>query len=168
MAIAGQTLAAPPLYRDLFGAALPDLPGSAHPFNRRRREASFARFESLGLPGPKAEAWKYTPLAPLAGLPFQLPAPVALSAADVAPFLIADEAATRLVFVNGRFDRTLSDTLSAASGASARRASPVSRARACPVPRPRPGSTRPWQRLPGCRSGCPQRSPSAPPRSPRS
>ena len=118
MAMAGQTIAPPPLYRDLFGAALPGLPGAAHPFNRRQREASFARFENLGLPGPKAEAWKYTPLAALAGLPFQLPAPVALGAAEIAPFLIGDAGATRLVFVNGRFDPSLSDTLSVASGAT--------------------------------------------------
>jgi Fe-S cluster assembly protein SufD len=118
MAIAGQTIAPPPLYRDLFGAALPDLPGAAHPFNRRQREASFARFESLGLPGPKAEAWKYTPLAALAGLPFRLPAAVALGAAEIAPFLITDAAATRLVFVNGRFAPSLSDSLSDADGVS--------------------------------------------------
>jgi Fe-S cluster assembly protein SufD len=108
-----QRIAPPPHYRALFGAALRDLPGAATLPGRRLREQSFARFEALGFPGPKAEAWKYTQLAPLAKLDFRLPTPVDVSRADIAPFLIEDPAATRLVFVNGRFASDLSDTLSA-------------------------------------------------------
>jgi Fe-S cluster assembly protein SufD len=118
MAMADQTIPAPAHYRDLFGGALADLPGAARLPCRRLREASFARFEALGFPGPKAEAWKYTPLAAIARLEFQLPAPVTLRRADIAPHLIDDTGARHLVFVNGRFSSDLSDSLSAAKGAT--------------------------------------------------
>lgn len=113
MTTAQQRIAPPAHYRALFGAALGDLPGAATLPCRRRREESFARFEALGFPGPKAEAWKYTQIAPLANLDFRLPERVEVGRADIAPFLIDDPAATRLVFVNGRFVPDLSDTLSA-------------------------------------------------------
>jgi Fe-S cluster assembly protein SufD len=110
-----QRIEAPAHYRALFGEALGDLPGAATLPCRRLREESFARFEALGLPGPKAEAWKYTQLAPLAKLAFRLPTRIEVARADIAPFLIDDPAAT-LVFVNGRFASDLSDTLSAKNG----------------------------------------------------
>jgi Fe-S cluster assembly protein SufD len=115
MATAQQRIAPPPHYRALFGEALADLPGAATLPCRRLREESFARFEALGFPGPKAEAWKYTQLAPLAKLEFRLPARVEVQRAEIAPFLIDDAAAT-LVFVNGRFASDLSDILSAKNG----------------------------------------------------
>jgi Fe-S cluster assembly protein SufD len=112
-----QRIAPPPHYRALFGAALHELPGAATLPCRRRREESFARFEAQGFPGPKAEAWKYTQLAPLAKLEFRLPEPVEIDRADIAPFLV-DDAATTLVFVNGVMAAGLSDGLSAESGAT--------------------------------------------------
>jgi Fe-S cluster assembly protein SufD len=115
MAMAQQRIEAPAHYRALFGEALANLPGAATLPCRRLREESFARFEALGFPGPKAEAWKYTQLAPLAKLEFRLPARVELHRADIAPFLIGDAAAT-LVFVNGRLASGLSDMLSARNG----------------------------------------------------
>ena len=115
MATAQQRIAPPAHYGALFGEALADLPGAATLPCRRLREESFARFEALGFPGPKAEAWKYTPLGPLAKLEFRLPTRVDIDAADVAPFLL-DDAAARLVFVNGRLAPDLSDTLSAKNG----------------------------------------------------
>lgn len=118
MALADRRIAPSEHYRDLFAGALADLPGAANLPCRRLREASFARFETLGFPGPKAEAWKYTPLAPLARLEFRLPAPATLGRADIAPYLIDDTAAVRLVFVNGRFSADLSDSLSAVEGAT--------------------------------------------------
>jgi Fe-S cluster assembly protein SufD len=115
MAIVQQRIEAPGHYRALFGEALAELPGAATLPCRRLREESFARFENLGFPGPKAEAWKYTQLAPLAKLEFRLPTRVDVDAADIAPFLLDDAAAT-LVFVNGRLASDLSDTLSANNG----------------------------------------------------
>src|SRR5919106_3217780 len=115
MAMAQQRIEAPAHYRALFGEALADLPGAATLPCRRLREESFARFEALGFPGPKAEAWKYTPLASLAKLEFRLPTVVDVDAAEIARFLL-DDAAASLVFVNGRLASGLSDTLSAENG----------------------------------------------------
>jgi Fe-S cluster assembly protein SufD len=115
MATTQQRIAPPAHYRALFGAALGDLPGAATLPCRRLREESFARFEAVGFPGPKAEAWKYTQVAPLAKLEFRLPERVEIGRADLAPFLIDDAAAT-LVFVNGRFAPHLSGALSAEKG----------------------------------------------------
>ncbi|TWI00294.1 Fe-S cluster assembly protein SufD [Luteimonas cucumeris] len=59
-----------------------------------------------GLPGPRSEAWKYTPLRALERRTF---APSTdMPAFDAAA--IAGIAAPRLVFVNGRFDAAHSDT----------------------------------------------------------
>jgi Fe-S cluster assembly protein SufD len=96
-------------YAALFAQALPTLPGGRHPEVRRHREASFERFRTFGFPGPKTEEWKYTPLAPLLRLDYALPEPVALTRADLAPYLIGDRHARHAVFVNGRFVPELSD-----------------------------------------------------------
>ena len=98
-------------YPALFGAALLQLPGSCHASIRRLREASFERFMALGLPGPKSEAWKYTPVARLARAEFVLAPPTGLARADVKRYLVAG--ATHLVFVNGHFSADLSDAESA-------------------------------------------------------
>jgi Fe-S cluster assembly protein SufD len=103
-------------YPALFQAALPELPGARHPSVRRLRRASFERFMALGLPGPKAEAWKYTPLGRLARTEFALAPALRLAWEDVEPFLV--EGATHLVFVNGRFMPQLSDAEVADDGAT--------------------------------------------------
>ena len=61
-----------------------------------------------GLPGPRSEAWKYTPLRAFERRAFAPSQPVAVD-----PGLIADIPAPRVVFVNGHFDVDLSqlDTL---------------------------------------------------------
>jgi Fe-S cluster assembly protein SufD len=59
-----------------------------------------------GLPGPRSEAWKYTPLRALDRRTFE-PAANA-EAASVDHKLLADIPAPRIVFVNGRVDRALS------------------------------------------------------------
>lgn len=61
-----------------------------------------------GLPGPRSEAWKYTPLRALERRAFAPSQPVAVD-----PGLIADIPSPRIVFVNGHFDGDLSqlDTL---------------------------------------------------------
>ena len=69
-------------YPALFGAALPQLPGARHAAIRRRREAGFERFMALGLPGPKSEAWKYTPLGRLARTAFVLSPAIRVARAD--------------------------------------------------------------------------------------
>jgi len=78
--------------------------------SQRRREA-IARFGELGLPTPRDEDWKYTPLAPITATTFD----VALesdghepSEEAIAPFCVGAPSWSRLVFVNGRFSAKLS------------------------------------------------------------
>ena len=94
-------------YPALFGAALPRLPGARHAAIRRRRTDGFERFMALGLPGPKSEAWKYTPLGRLARTSFVLSPEIRVARADIEPYLV--DGAMHLVFVNGRFSADLSD-----------------------------------------------------------
>ncbi|WP_407352381.1 Fe-S cluster assembly protein SufD [Luteimonas sp. R10] len=70
----------------------------------RRRAALDAALRD-GLPGPRSEAWKYTPLRALERRTFA----VADAVPDVDPALLAGIPSPRLVFVNGRHAETLSD-----------------------------------------------------------
>lgn len=67
-----------------------------------RREALDALLRD-GLPGPRTEAWKYTPLRALERRSFANAATATIDAA-----LLAAIPAPRIVFVNGGFDATLS------------------------------------------------------------
>ncbi|WP_298579203.1 Fe-S cluster assembly protein SufD [uncultured Luteimonas sp.] len=58
-----------------------------------------------GLPGPRTESWKYTPLRALERREF---APAQLQQAAIDPALLDAIPAPRLVFVNGRHDAALS------------------------------------------------------------
>jgi Fe-S cluster assembly protein SufD len=51
-----------------------ELANSGSPAVHRLRKAAAARFSELGLPGPRDEEWRFTPVAPLARIPFE-PAP---------------------------------------------------------------------------------------------
>src|SRR5690606_2687066 len=68
-----------------------------------------------GLPGPRSEAWKYTPLRALERRAF---APVEAGVAAFDPALIADIPAPRLVFVNGVHDAAHSDVDALPDGVS--------------------------------------------------
>jgi Fe-S cluster assembly protein SufD len=73
------------------------------------RSGAIARFERLGFPTMKQEAWRFTSVAPIAEGAFELaqaPARV-LTLDDIRPFLLL-EAGYRLVFVDGFFQRSLS------------------------------------------------------------
>ncbi|GAB3728491.1 Fe-S cluster assembly protein SufD [Luteimonas pelagia] len=59
-----------------------------------------------GLPGPRSEAWKYTPLRALERRTF---APARTTAPAIDGAVLADVRAPRLVFVNGVRDATLED-----------------------------------------------------------
>lgn len=63
----------------------------------------------LGLPTRKQENWKYTPLDTLLGQQFVLPQPAVLDRAAIDNLALAIDA-VRLVFVDGRFVSSLSDT----------------------------------------------------------
>ena len=76
-----------------------------------RREAAIQRFQELGVPTRKQEAWKYTDIASILDRPYTLPlGPEAadVSASDLDPYLIDDLDAHVLALVNGRPDLSLS------------------------------------------------------------
>jgi Fe-S cluster assembly protein SufD len=103
-------------YGALLQASLEGLPGAAHAPVRQWREAAFERFRTLGFPGPKVEAWKYTSVRPVVREDYSLATPVRLRRADLAPYLLREPSALRLVFVNGHLAAELSDDLSAMPG----------------------------------------------------
>ena len=73
------------------------------------RDSGIARFRELGFPNMKQEAWRFTSIAPIAEGSFELAHPAARipHLEEIRPFLV-DDAAHRLVFVNGFFQRALS------------------------------------------------------------
>lgn len=69
------------------------------------RRSALTAFENHGVPTPKHEEWKYTPLREIAGINWKLaePGPAVFS---FEPTRFCDS--VRVVIVNGRFDRNLS------------------------------------------------------------
>jgi Fe-S cluster assembly protein SufD len=80
------------------------------------REAAFARFTKLGLPTTQDEEWKYTSLAPLGQVRFELAGKAAVDGVDRWSL---GEGAARLVFVDGRYRPELSSRVSGHGGAFA-------------------------------------------------
>jgi Fe-S cluster assembly protein SufD len=77
---------------------------------RERRTAAMARFVDRGFPGPRDEAWRHTPTAPLSRGGFET-APAGVRVGEEALAGLAVEGSgIRLVFVNGRLSRELSRT----------------------------------------------------------
>src|SRR6266576_5234128 len=76
---------------------------------KEMRSGAIARFECLGFPNMKQEAWRFTSVAPLAEGSFELAKPPARvpTLDEIRPFLLF-EAGYRLVFVDGFFQRSLS------------------------------------------------------------
>jgi Fe-S cluster assembly protein SufD len=76
-----------------------------------RREA-MDRFRALGFPTTRNEDWHFTSVTPIAERVFKVPharsGPASLSPADITALVIGDPAWHRLVFVNGRFEASLS------------------------------------------------------------
>jgi len=116
--MAQQIILPPASYERVFATAMDELPGGRNPDVKRLREQGFTRFRALGFPGPKAEAWKYTSVAPLAKREFALAPRRSVRRADIDPYLIGDAKASHLVFVNGYFAPDLSDIVSANGGAA--------------------------------------------------
>ena len=73
-------LAAPAGYREAYSAVAQ----TGHASVDAARAAAYARFEQLGFPGPREEAWKYTSLRRLAARSFAPPAIDATATADPA------------------------------------------------------------------------------------
>jgi Fe-S cluster assembly protein SufD len=91
------------LYAESFAAFEEARPARQPPWLQKLRRDAFSRFQELGFPTSKVEAWKYTNVAPIARTVFRLVteecAPALPAAAGSGP---------RFVFVNGRFRRELS------------------------------------------------------------
>ncbi|MFN8176942.1 MAG: Fe-S cluster assembly protein SufD [bacterium] len=85
------------------------------------RQHGFRRFERLGFPSLKDEEWRFTDVSPIAAGSFALGSSpeVPLAARDVAPWLFEGLDGPRLVFVNGRFEPSLSDLRALGRGAVA-------------------------------------------------
>jgi Fe-S cluster assembly protein SufD len=77
---------------------------------RSLRLAAITRFEALGFPTTKNEDWHYTNVRPIAEREFELLAPPTrdVTAARIAPFTFGAADWHTLVFVNGRYDESLS------------------------------------------------------------
>jgi Fe-S cluster assembly protein SufD len=91
---------------------------AAPPWLHALRATAIDRFAERGFPGPRDEEWRFTPLAPLLQVRFQLAVSrdsgPAASALEEFGFDAGD--AHRLVFVNGRFSPDLSKTGTLAKG----------------------------------------------------
>lgn len=76
------------------------------------REQAQSGFSEKGFPDRRHEAWRYTSLAPLLGIPFVESGVVhAVQFSDIEDHLIPKLDAWRLVLVNGRFATSLSDII---------------------------------------------------------
>jgi Fe-S cluster assembly protein SufD len=72
------------------------------------RSRAFERFSDLGFPSTRNEDWKYTNVAPLSRLDFQLP-PDSEVPGTFDSFIYPEAANSRVVFHNGRLREELSD-----------------------------------------------------------
>ena len=82
------------------------------------RRSAMQSFESIGLPGPRTEAWRYTNLAKVSAMPF-VPAPSTeqLQALELEKLEAVRLDGIRLVFENGRYRESLSSLQSLPAGA---------------------------------------------------
>ncbi|MBX3096084.1 MAG: Fe-S cluster assembly protein SufD [Fimbriimonadaceae bacterium] len=74
---------------------------------RNLRSRGLRVFQELGIPTPKVEEWKYTPLRDIAERKWELAEPGPAWFEPALPSFV--EGAVRIVLVNGRFDANLSD-----------------------------------------------------------
>jgi Fe-S cluster assembly protein SufD len=73
------------------------------------RENGRARFEKIGLPTMRDEAWRFTNTAPITAVAWAEAPAGESDAIDIAPFVIPDLDAALAVFIDGRFRADLSD-----------------------------------------------------------
>ncbi len=97
---------------DRFEAMKAELPGADQPWLAALREKSAAAFREKGLPTQRDEEWKYTGLGALEKLELNEAAQPAQVQPAQLPAAISD--GSRLAFVDGRFDASLSQIEQAA------------------------------------------------------
>jgi len=110
-----RNLTPPEAYAGIFAEALATLPG-AETAAEAVRKKKFETFAKVGFPGPKVEAWKYSPLGPLATTVLRPAGEETGSDLSIEDYLIPGDDITRLVFVNGVIDREYSDRLLSVGG----------------------------------------------------
>ncbi|HEY9752316.1 MAG TPA: Fe-S cluster assembly protein SufD, partial [Coleofasciculaceae cyanobacterium] len=74
------------------------------------REQAAVRLQELAIPSTREEAWRFTDLSPLLQVAFAESEPAPVSLADLEPFLLPEASHSRLVFIDGRYAPTLSET----------------------------------------------------------
>jgi Fe-S cluster assembly protein SufD len=95
--------------------------GAAAPqWARSLRLSAIARFEELGFPSTRNEDWHFTSVAPIAEREFAplTSATSRVSAAQLAPYTFGASGWHTLVFVNGRYDASLSSATELPDGVS--------------------------------------------------
>lgn len=85
-------------------------PSGAPAWLSELRQAALAEFSQIGFPTTRNEDWHFTSVTPIAGRTFRLAKPTDAPASplDVAKLAVGDPAWPRAVFVNGRFEPSLS------------------------------------------------------------
>lgn len=101
-------LVTPDAYAEAFAAVQQNSAGPTRIANLRRH--AFDRFSTLGMPTTRLEQWRFTNVSPIANATFTPAQPAVLTAADAAPLVAtgAGDGAPTIVFVNGRYEATLS------------------------------------------------------------
>ena len=86
--------------------------GKVPPWLRAVRATAIDRFAERGFPGARDEEWRFTPLAPLLQVPFQLAVsrPSAPAASALERFRFDTGEGPRLIFINGQFSPELSQS----------------------------------------------------------
>ncbi|HVH04679.1 MAG TPA: hypothetical protein VNE71_01620 [Myxococcota bacterium] len=87
---------------------------------RARRGEALAAFADAGFPSTRQEEWRYTDLAPVARIPFELAAPGPVDRAAVEAIAAPFFACSAFVFVDGRFAPELSTPGGGAGGVRVR------------------------------------------------
>ncbi len=96
------------IYLDSFTAFAKRAAGHDQAWVRKLREDAFGRFCEVGFPTTRDEDWRFTNISAISKTEFSMASGGAsVSSADLESWKI-DGAAAQLVFVDGRFDRSLS------------------------------------------------------------
>ncbi|MHB1312807.1 MAG: Fe-S cluster assembly protein SufD [Gemmatimonadaceae bacterium] len=100
-------MSTPSPYRELFDATSH---AAATDWLPALRSAAIAQFEAVGFPTTRNEDWHFTSVAPIVERTFKpaRPQPTTLKDADIAPFMFLQDDWHLLVFVNGRYEPSLS------------------------------------------------------------
>ncbi len=98
-------------YTPQFEAYTKALNGGEADWIRKSRHAALRRFQELGWPSTKQEAWRHTDVRPLTRIPFQVDTSLSLPKIPgdlVDPYTFGVLKCSQLVFLNGRFAPKLS------------------------------------------------------------